>query len=73
MAKSVDPDSSSAEIANFIDKDPALMVSWLKIFNSAYFGLPRKMESVKDAVSWVGLIGSNCRTCFKQQHIAYLQ
>ena len=27
----------------------------LKICNSAYFGLPRKVESVKDAVSWVGL------------------
>jgi len=27
----------------------------LKICNSAYFALPRKVESVKDAVTWIGL------------------
>jgi putative nucleotidyltransferase with HDIG domain len=55
ITKSEDPDSSLAEIADLIVKDPALTANLLKICNSAYFSLPRKVESVKDAVSWVGL------------------
>jgi putative nucleotidyltransferase with HDIG domain len=55
MTKSADPDSSLAEIADLIGNDPALTANLLKICNSAYFGLPRKVESVKDAVAWVGL------------------
>jgi len=55
MTKSEDPDSSLAEIADLIVNDPALTANLLKICNSAYFGLPRKVESVKDAVAWVGL------------------
>jgi len=55
MTKSADPDSSLAEIADLIVNDPALTANLLKICNSAYFGLPRKVESVKDAVAWVGL------------------
>jgi len=55
MTKSEDPDSSLSEIADLIVNDPALTANLLKICNSAYFGLPRKVESVKDAVSWVGL------------------
>ena len=55
MTKSEDPDSSLAEIADLIVNDPALTANLLKICNSAYFSLPRKVESVKEAVSWVGL------------------
>ena len=55
MTKSEDPDSSLSEIADLIVNDPALTANLLKICNSAYFGLPRKVESVKDAVAWVGL------------------
>ena len=55
LTKSEDPDSSLAEIADLIVNDPALTANLLKICNSAYFGLPRKVESVKDAVAWVGL------------------
>jgi putative nucleotidyltransferase with HDIG domain len=55
MTKSEDPDSSLAEIADLIINDPALTANLLKICNSAYFGLRRKVESVKDAVAWVGL------------------
>jgi putative nucleotidyltransferase with HDIG domain len=55
MAKSDDPDSSLSEIADLIANDPALTANLLKICNSAYFSLPRKVESVKDAVAWVGL------------------
>ena len=55
LAKSDDPDSSMSEIADLIVDDPALTANLLKICNSAYFGLPRKVESVKDAVTWIGL------------------
>ena len=55
MTKSGDPDSSMTEIADLIVQDPALTANLLKICNSAYFGLQRKVESVRDAVSWVGL------------------
>ncbi len=55
ITKSGDPDSSLSEIADLIVNDPALTANLLKICNSAYFGLPRKVESVKDAVAWVGL------------------
>ena len=55
MTKSEDPDSSLAEIADLIVKDPALTANLLKICNSAYFALPRKVESVQEAVAWLGL------------------
>ncbi|MGB9437608.1 MAG: HDOD domain-containing protein [Desulfobacterales bacterium] len=55
ITKSEDPDSSLSEIADLIANDPALTANLLKICNSAYFSLPRKVESVKDAVAWVGL------------------
>ena len=55
MTKSEDPGSSLSEIADLIANDPALTANLLKICNSAYFGLPRKVESVKDAVTLVGL------------------
>ena len=55
MIKSENPDSSLAEIADLIANDPALTANLMKICNSAYFCLPRKVESLKDAVSWIGL------------------
>ena len=55
MTKSEDPDNSLSEIADLIINDPALTANLLKICNSAYFGLPRKIESVQDAVTWIGL------------------
>ena len=55
MTKSEDPDSSLAEIADLIVNDPALTANLLKICNSAYFALPCKVESVKEAVAWLGL------------------
>ena len=55
MTKAEDPDSSLSEIADLIVNDPALTANLLKICNSAYFGLPRKVESVQNAVAWLGL------------------
>lgn len=55
MTLAKDPDSSSAEIADVILNDPALTANLLKTCNSAYFGFSRRVDSVTDAISLVGL------------------
>ncbi len=49
------PDSSMAEVANIIQYDPAVTASVLRTCNSAYFGLKHPAESIKDAVSLLGI------------------
>jgi len=49
-----DPDSSMADIAQLIQYDPVMTVDILKICNSAYIGLKRPAESIKDAVNMLG-------------------
>jgi len=49
------PDSSMAQIANIIQYDPAVTASVLKSCNSAFFGLKTPAESIKDAVSILGI------------------
>lgn len=55
MALAEEPDSALSEIADLILNDPAITANLLKICNSAYFGLNRKVESVRDAIAFVGL------------------
>jgi putative nucleotidyltransferase with HDIG domain len=55
MAQAEDPDSSLAEIAELILNDPATTANLLKTCNSAYLGLSRKVESVREAIGFVGL------------------
>lgn len=55
MALAQDPASSLSEIAELIVNDPALTANLLKTCNSAYFGLNRKVDSVRDAIGYVGL------------------
>ena len=50
-----DINSSLSEIADLIIHDPAITANVLKMCNSAYFGLPRKVDSVRDAISLLGL------------------
>lgn len=50
-----DINSSLSEIADLIIHDPAITTNLLKLCNSAYFGLSRKVESVHDAISLLGL------------------
>lgn len=50
-----DPDSAISEIADLICNDPALTANLLKTCNSAHFGLPRKVDSIRDAITLVGL------------------
>jgi len=55
LALADDPNSSMSEIADLIRNDPALTANLLRTCNSVYFGLSRQVESVKDAISFVGL------------------
>lgn len=50
-----EPDSSMTRIANIIQYDPAITASILRICNSAFFGLKNPAESIKEAVTLLGL------------------
>lgn len=60
-----DPDVAIEDLAAIIQRDVALSYKLLRIVNSAYYSLPRHVESIKDAIvllgtrqigSWVSLI-----------------
>ena len=55
MAVAEKPDSSMAEIADIILYDPAMTANILKMCNSAYYSLPRKIDSVQDAITMIGM------------------
>jgi HD-like signal output (HDOD) protein len=44
-----------AEIAAIIESDPAMSVKVLQLANSAYFGLARRVASIRQAVTYLGL------------------
>ena len=50
-----DPKVSAAQIASILSEDPAMSVKVLKLTNSAFYGLAREVESVKQAVVIVGM------------------
>ncbi|MDX9785518.1 MAG: HDOD domain-containing protein [Desulfobacterales bacterium] len=50
-----DPDASLSEIADIILFDPIITANLLRTCNSAYFALPRRIDSVHEAVSLLGL------------------
>ena len=50
-----DPKVSAGQIASILSEDPAMSVKVLKLTNSAFYGLSREVESVKQAVVIVGL------------------
>jgi putative nucleotidyltransferase with HDIG domain len=50
-----DPRVSAGQIAKILQEDPAMSVKVLKLTNSAFYGLQREVESVKQAVIIVGL------------------
>ena len=50
-----DPNSSMEDIAKVILYDPSTTATVLKMCNSAYFGLPTKIDSVHDAVTLLGI------------------
>ena len=52
-----DPKSEMADIARQISMDPAMTADLLKIVNSAQFMLPKKVDSISEAVKLVGIRG----------------
>lgn len=50
-----DPDSTNREICNLINRDQVLVAKVLKLVNSAYYGLPRKVATVSEAVNLLGM------------------
>lgn len=49
------PDVSLDEVASVVERDPAITANVLKIINSAYFGLPRRVSSVRETVKYLGI------------------
>lgn len=50
-----DPKVSAGQIAGILAEDPAMSVKVLKLTNSAFYGLSREVNSVKQAVVIVGI------------------
>ena len=49
------PNSSSANIAEVVSKDPSLSAKLLRLVNSPYFGLVNKIDTVSRAIAILGL------------------
>ncbi|MCP4287790.1 MAG: HDOD domain-containing protein [Gammaproteobacteria bacterium] len=48
------PDTTNLDLADIISHDPALAAQLLKLVNSAYFGLPSKIETISQAITLIG-------------------
>jgi HD-like signal output (HDOD) protein len=55
-AMSQDPDVSMDAVAAVVERDPAITAAVLRIINSAYFGLPRRVSSVRETVRYLGIV-----------------
>ena len=55
LALAEDMSTSLSDIADLITHDPAITANVLRMCNSAYFGMRRKVESVRDAITLLGL------------------
>lgn len=49
-----EPDASAERVVGVIEKDPALTANLLKLSNSAYYGLPRRVASAREALMQLG-------------------
>lgn len=50
-----DDNASAAQVASILREDPAISAKVLKLTNSAFYGLPREIETVKQAVVIIGM------------------
>jgi putative nucleotidyltransferase with HDIG domain len=50
-----DPDTSAYDIAKIIAEDPALTAKILKLTNSSFYGIPRTITNVKQAIVILGM------------------
>ena len=52
------------KISEIVHKDPSLSAKILRLVNSAYFGLPQRVEDVRQAVVLIGMNGvKNVAVC----------
>jgi HD-like signal output (HDOD) protein len=49
------PGITTEDIARIVEADPAMSVKVLQLVNSAYFGLARRIASISEAVSYLGV------------------
>jgi len=54
LERSSDPDATVGGITEIIENDPALNAKILKLVNSAFYGLPRRISALQTAVSILG-------------------
>ncbi len=57
LAKLLQPDVTVKDIANQVSSDPSLSADVLKLVNSAQFALTRKIESITEALNYLGIKG----------------
>lgn len=55
MALLDDPDCGMSDLSEIIRHEPAITANVLKLANSSYFGLPGKIEDVRQAVIYLGM------------------
>ncbi len=49
-----DPDSTMTDVSDVLSYDPAICARLLKVANSAFFGVPSKVETIKAAIRLLG-------------------
>jgi HD-like signal output (HDOD) protein/ActR/RegA family two-component response regulator len=49
-----DPNGKSSDLAALISRDVGLTANLLRIVNSAFFGLPRRVTSIQSAITYLG-------------------
>lgn len=54
LQASRDPNASVRDMVELIRLDPSLTAKVLRLCNSAYFGLPRKISSIQEALVYIG-------------------
>lgn len=68
-----DPNVSTREMVDLIKHDPALTLKVLRLCNSSYYGLPRKINSLQEALVYIGtdtlvnFVLAGCLSTFYQQ------
>lgn len=55
LALTEDPDCSIEELIHLVEYDPAVTANLLRMCNSAYMGLPVRVDSVQQAVTMLGM------------------
>ena len=73
-----DPDCGMSDLSDIIRHEPALTANLLKLANSAYFGLPGKINDAKQAVVYLGMtqvvdmvLLLSCANSFNGSHDGY--